>query len=101
MAQFFNRLLSFLARARSLRAAITARELLDPAGGIDEFLLARKKRMASGADADFNIATCRARVIHRAARAHHVGLEILRMNACFHLPKGMRNLITRAHSRKG
>jgi hypothetical protein len=31
-------------------------------------------------------------MIHRAARANHVGLVIFWMNLCFHLRKGARNL---------
>jgi hypothetical protein len=44
---------------------------------------------------------CRARVIHRTARAHNIGLKILGMNARFHLQKGAQNLTGSVHSRKG
>src|ERR1700719_2946516 len=58
--------LSFLGSAHGFGAAVTTRELLDATRCIDEFLFAGEKRMTSGADANFNIATCRARVINRA-----------------------------------
>ena len=48
--------------------------------------------MTSGANADFNVLTRRARVVDSAARTDDVGLEILRMNARFHGYKGARNL---------
>ena len=48
--------LSFLARARSLCAAIALREFFDATGGVDEFLFAGEKRMAGRADTDSNIA---------------------------------------------
>jgi hypothetical protein len=101
MAEFFNRLLSFLAGARRLGAAVTAGKLLDATCRIDEFLFAGEKRMASGADADSNVATCRARMIHGPARTHNIGLKILRMNARFHLQKGAQNLTGSVHLRKG
>jgi hypothetical protein len=31
-------------------------------------------------------------MINRAARAHHVGLNVFRMNVRFHVRKGARNL---------
>jgi hypothetical protein len=93
--------LSFLTGARSLGAAVTARELLDPTRRIDEFLFAGEKRMASGTDADFNVTTCRAGVIHGTARAHNIGLKILWMNVRFHLQKGAQNLTGSVDSRKG
>jgi hypothetical protein len=40
-------------------------------------------------------------MIHRAARAHDIGLVILWMNACFHLRKGARNVTAWSSSRKG
>jgi hypothetical protein len=39
-------------------------------------------------------------VIHRAARAHNIGIVILWMNARFHLQKGARNVIARSCLRK-
>jgi hypothetical protein len=47
--------LSFLFAA-ALRAGVTAGEFLDPAGGIDKFLLTGKERMAGRADTDFQVA---------------------------------------------
>ncbi len=100
MVGYFNGLLSFLAGPGSLGAAVAPRELLDPTRRIDEFLFTGEKRVASGADADFNVATCRARVIHGAARAHNIGLKIFGMNARFHLQKGAQNLSGSVRSRK-
>jgi len=48
--------------------------------------------MTSGTNADLNIATRGASVIHRAACAHHISLVIFWMNACFHLLNGARNV---------
>ena len=93
--------LTFFGGPRRLGAAVTACELLDPAGGVDEFLFAGEKRMASSANADFNIATRRAGMIHRATRASDLGLVILRVNASFHLQKGARNLAVPDSSCKG
>ena len=52
-----NRQLTLFRSASRLRAAVTAREFFNTSGGIDEFLFAGEKRMASGANADFNITT--------------------------------------------
>jgi hypothetical protein len=93
--------LSFRLSPRGFGAAVAAGEFFDAPGRIDEFLLAGEKWMTSGTNTDFNIATRRAGVIHRAARAHNISLVILWMNVCFHLQKGARNLIARSGSRKG
>ena len=93
--------LSLLRHARGFGAAVTAREFFHAARRVDEFLFAREKRMASGADADFNIAPRRARVIDRAASANDIGIKILWMNARFHVWKRARNLRTARPSRKG
>jgi hypothetical protein len=84
--------LSFLLGAGSFGAAVTAGEFLDPARGIDKLLFAGKKGMTSGTNADLNIATRGASVIHRAACAHHIGFVVFWMNACFHLLNGARNV---------
>src|SRR6266853_447546 len=68
----------------ALRAGVAAGEFLNAPGGIDELLLAGEKRMARRADADPDVALGRAGVIDFAARATDRGLEILRMNICFH-----------------
>ncbi len=85
--------LTLFRSASRLRASVTAREFFNTSGGINEFLFASEKRMASGANADFNITTRRARVINHAARADNVGLVILRMNSRFHVRNGARNVI--------
>ncbi len=84
--------LSFLLGAGSFRAAVTAGKFLDPARSIDKLLFASEKGMTSGTNADLNIATRGAGVIHRAACAHHISLVIFWMNACFHLLTGARNV---------
>ena len=82
---------------RGFGAAVTAGEFFHAAGGIDELLFAGEKWMASGTNTDLNIPTRRAGVIHRAARAHDIGLVILWMNSCFHLQKGTRNVAARSY----
>ena len=84
--------LSFLLGAGSFGAAVTAGKFLDSARGIDKLLFACEKGMTSGTNADLNIATRRASVIHRAACAHHISFVIFWMNACFHLLNGARNV---------
>ena len=84
--------LSFLLGPDSFGAAVTAGKFLDPARGIDKLLFAGEKWMTGGTNADLNIATCGASVIHRAACAHHISLVIFWMNACFHLLNGARNV---------
>lgn len=79
--------LSCLAAARSFGAAVATSEFLDSACCIDELLFPGEKRMATSADTDLNVTTRRARVIHRAACADHVGLVVLWMNIRFHVPK--------------
>jgi hypothetical protein len=93
--------LSFFAAAGGFCAAVTAGEFLDASGGIDEFLFAGEKRMASGADTDSNVTPRGAGVIDRAARADHIGLVIFRMNGRFHVGGRARNLIVASISRKG
>jgi len=84
--------LSFLFDASSFGAAVTAGKFFDPARGIDKLLFAGEKGMTSGTNADLNIATRGASVIHRAACAYHIGLVIFWMNGCFHLLNGARNV---------
>ena len=81
--RLYNNLRLF-GRASGLGAAVTAREFFHAPGGIDEFLLAREKRMAGSADADFNVSFGRASVINRAARANDIGLLIIGMNIRVH-----------------
>jgi hypothetical protein len=93
--------LNFFLRAGSFRAAVTAGKFLDPARSIDKFLFAREKGMTSGTNADLNIATRGAGVIHRAACAHHISLIIFWMNACFHILNGARNVFATSGFCKG
>ena len=84
--------LSLFGCASGFGATVAAREFLDAAGGIDELLLPGEKRVASGADADFNVTPGRTGMIYRAARANDIGLYVFRMNVRFHVQKGARNL---------
>jgi hypothetical protein len=84
--------LTLFGGASGLGAAVTTRKFFHPARGIDEFLLAREKRVARGADADFNVTPGRTGMINRAACANDVGLYVFRMNVRFHVQKGARNL---------
>ena len=84
--------LSLLGSACGFGAAVAAREFFYPTSRINKLLFARKKRMASSADADFNVPTRRARVIDRAACTDDIGLIIFRMNARFHDCERARNL---------
>jgi hypothetical protein len=79
--------LTFLACSRGFGAAVALGEFFHAAGRVHEFLFAGEKRMTSGANTDSNVAASRAGVIHRAARANHVGLMIFWMDACFHSSK--------------
>ena len=88
--------LSFLLSASSFGAAVAAGKLLDPARSIDKLLFASEKGMTSGTNADLNIATRGASVIHRAASAHHISFVIFWMNACFHLLNRARNVFATA-----
>ena len=67
-----------------LRSCVTARELLDTAGGVDELLLASEEGMARRADADFDVALRGTGVIDGATRAGDRGVLVVGMNICFH-----------------
>jgi hypothetical protein len=92
--------LRLFAAARRFCAAVTPREFLDSASSIDEFLFAGEKRMAGGANADFNIPPRRTRVIDGTTGADDVGLVILRMNVRLHIQKRTENLSAIEHFRK-
>src|ERR1700730_8391971 len=76
--------LSFLGRAHSFGAAIALGEFFHATGRVHEFLFAGEKRMTSRADTDSNVATGRAGLINRAARAHDIRFVIFWVNGCFH-----------------
>ena len=76
--------LSALFLGARLHACVAPRELLDPAGGIDELLLTGEEGVAGGTDADFQIPFRRAGVIDRAAGTANGGLGVVGMNLCFH-----------------
>src|SRR5690242_11502138 len=73
-----------LLRHARLHVAVTARELLDPARGIDEFLLTSEKRVARGANTDLQPLPRRTRVVGRATGAGDGRFFILGMNVGFH-----------------
>jgi len=79
--------LTFFARARSFGAAVALGEFFHATGRVHEFLFAGEKWMTSGADTDSNVATRRAGVIDRAARASDICLMVFWVNACFHRQK--------------
>ena len=79
--------LTFFARPHGFGAAVSLGEFFNATGGIHEFLFAGEKRMTSGADTDSNVAASRAGVIHRSARANHVGFVVFWMDAFFHSSK--------------
>ena len=87
-------------RTSGLGAAVAAGEFFHTSGSVDEFLLASKKRMAGGADADSNILFGRAGVINRAAGANHIGLLIIGMNVRLHVEKPAQNLAANRQIRK-
>ena len=92
--------LSLLRGASRFGAAVATREFFYPTGRVDKLLFPGEKRMASSADADFNVLARRAGVIDRAARTDDIGLVIFRMNARLHDRKRARNLRTTRSSRK-
>jgi hypothetical protein len=71
-------------RATKLHAAVTLRELLNAACGIDELLLTREERMAGGADTDFQTTAGRTGVIDSATRAGNGCGLVIRMDVGFH-----------------
>jgi hypothetical protein len=92
--------LSLPGSAARFGATVTTRKLFYSTSRIDKFLFPCEKRMASGADADFNVLTCGACVINRAARTDDIGLVILRMYARFHGRERTRNLRVARRFRK-
>lgn len=89
------------AGASGFGATIAARVFLDASRGIDELLFPGEKRMAGGADANFNVLLGGAGVVDSTARAGDVGLEILWMNVRFHVWKRVANLGALLPPRKG
>ena len=83
-----------------LCAAITAGKLLDPTGGVDELLFAGEKRMAGGANANFDVPAGRAGMVDRTAGADHFRLVIVRMNVRFHVGKRVRTVAAESAGRK-
>src|SRR5947207_8906798 len=92
--------LRIFAGAGGLGTAVTTREFFHAPGGVDEFLFAGKKRMAGGADPDFNVSFSRAGVINRAARANDIGFLIIGMNVRLHVQKRAQNLAAKGQIRK-
>lgn len=69
-----------LGEARRTHCSVTALELVNASGSIDEFLFASEKGMARGANADFDVVVRRARTIRRTASTHDDGFDVIGMN---------------------
>ena len=91
--------LSFLGAGR-LCLTVAAGEFLYATRGIDEFLFAGEKRMASGANADLDVPTRRAGMVDRAAGADNIRLVVFRMNVRFHGGKRAGMVDAKAAPRK-
>src|SRR5438128_12113872 len=92
--------LSFFGSPCGLGAAIASGKFLDASRSIDELLFASEKGMTSGTNANLDIATRRAGVIHRATCADHISLVIFWMDGGFHLERRAQNLTSRRRPRK-
>jgi hypothetical protein len=64
--------------------AVLLSELLDAAGGVNEFLFAGKKGMAVGANFDVDAARRRAGFYHVAAGAYNRRVFVFGMDSSFH-----------------
>jgi hypothetical protein len=82
--------LSFFLSPSGFRATVTAGKFFHAPGGIHKLLFAGEKWMTSSTNTDLDIATSRAGVVHRAARANHICLVIFWMDAGFHLERERR-----------
>src|SRR5256885_14200631 len=69
--------LTFFGRAYGFGAAVTLGEFFNATGGIDKFLLASEKTVASRGDNGSNIAAGRAGLLKPAARRNDIGFVIL------------------------
>lgn len=70
-------------------AAVAFLELLDPASGVDEALLASEEWVASGADADAHVLDRAAGVIRRATGANDGSVLVFWMNFRSHAGNGL------------
>src|ERR687891_1485735 len=73
-----------------------ALEPLHPAARVHELLLARVERMTRGADLDVEVRLRRARPELVAARAGHVGEDVLGMDVGLHRPARIPAAVSRA-----
>src|SRR6056297_955517 len=80
--------------ASGAHSAVLAAELVDPAAGIDDLLLARVERVALGTDFDMQFLAQRgARLEGVAAAADDLDLLVLGMRVRLHVrPSGIRNM---------
>jgi hypothetical protein len=76
------------------RLTIPAREFLDAASGVDEFLFTSKKRMAGGTNTNLDIAASRPSAIDGATCASDCGLCVVRMDISLHVCKKEVKAIT-------
>ena len=67
-----------------LRLFVTAVEFVDTTGGVNKFLFAGEKRVAFGADTDFDFGTGGLDVPDFAASAGNSGITVIRMDILFH-----------------
>src|ERR671918_1173016 len=85
-----------LAAARAAGLLEPALEPLHPTARVDELLLARVERMALGADLDVQLGLRGARPELVAARAGHVGEDVLGMDVGLHRPARIPAAVSRA-----
>ena len=90
--------LGFFNSAPGFLRAVAAGELLDAACGVDELLLARKERMAGGANTDANVAFGRASVVVGPASAGNRRFNVIGMDISFHK---MRKMGQQSSTEKG
>ena len=77
-------LLAGLLETRRADGAVTALELVNASGCVDELLFTGEERMASGADTDLDVVARGARTIRRAAGTGDHGVDVVGMNIGLH-----------------
>ena len=70
-------------------AAVAFLELLDPASGVNEALLASEEWVATGTDADTHVLDRATRVIRRATGANNGSVLVFWMNVRSHAGNGL------------
>ena len=77
-------LFAALGEAGGTHGAIAALELVDAAGGVDEFLFTSEKGMTGGANADFDVVARGTRAIRGTAGTGDDGVNVVGMNLGLH-----------------